>query len=179
MLTALTRSSVFVPIVLLFVGLGFLPSALAQRPATHPSLQDAALPPLIPAEDFFADQSRSWNYRVSPDGRRLVWIAYVDGKPTLHLRELDGSAPRIIEAEKPVYRAYWAYDNRHLVFYWDNDGDVHALHRYPYLQVHVRSYCMSSFLVGMEKGRKRQLTNQRPSILYLMRYFPSNWTSRT
>ena len=123
MLTALTRSSVFVPIVLLFVGLGFLPSALAQRPATHPSLHDAALPPLIPAEAFFADQSRSWNYRVSPDGRRLVWIAYVDGKPTLHLRELDGSAPRIIEAEKPVYRAYWAYDNRHLVFYWDNDGD--------------------------------------------------------
>ncbi|MEM7223942.1 MAG: S9 family peptidase [Pseudomonadota bacterium] len=103
--------------------LGVGASAGAERPASHPSLVDAHLPPLIPAEAFFADQAAAWGYRVSPDGRRLAWIAYKDGQPTIHLRDLDGKAVRTVSADKPVYRVYWANDNRHLVFYWDDNGD--------------------------------------------------------
>ena len=95
----------------------------AERPATHPSLQEATLPPLIGAEAFFADQDQSWGYRVSPDGRRLVWIAYKNGRPTIHFNALDRGEVQTIDTEKPVYRAYWAHDSRRLVFYWDNDGD--------------------------------------------------------
>ncbi len=97
--------------------------ALAERPPVHPSLRGAELPPLISAEAFFADQNQSWRYRVSSDGRKLVWIAYKNGKPTIHFSALDRKTIQTIDTEKPVYRAYWAHDSRRLVFYWDNDGD--------------------------------------------------------
>ena len=111
------------PILLLALIVGLAARAEAERPATHPSLISADLPPLIPAEAFFADQAKSWNYKVSPDGRKLVWIAYKDGKPTLHFRATEGGATQTVEAKRPIYRVYWAFDSRRLVFYWDNDGD--------------------------------------------------------
>ncbi len=117
------RRLAFFWIVVAALALGAAVPQAAERSATHPSLQATALPPLIPAEAFFADQARSWNYKVSPDGRSLMWIAYKDGRPTLHFRPLAGGAARAIEAEKPIYRAYWAYDSRRIVFYWDQDGD--------------------------------------------------------
>ena len=95
----------------------------AERPAVHPSLRNAELPPLISAEAFYADQQQSWRYRVSPDGRKLVWIAYKNGRPTIHFRALDEDKVQTIDTERPVYRAYWAHDSRRLVFYWDDDGD--------------------------------------------------------
>lgn len=99
------------------------PAALAERAATHPALRDAALPPLVPLEDLFASRDARWGYRVSPDGRKLLWIDRGDGRPSVHIKWLDSGEERRLAAERSIYRAYWTYDSRRIVFYWDNAGD--------------------------------------------------------
>ncbi|MEM7171345.1 MAG: S9 family peptidase, partial [Pseudomonadota bacterium] len=93
------------------------------RPATHPTLVQADLPDLIPVETFFSTAQESWGHRVSPDGKKLLWIALADDRPTLHFRDLDGGEAISIPAERPVRWAYWAYDSRHITAWWDDDGD--------------------------------------------------------
>ena len=95
----------------------------AAEPPTHPTLLSSDLPPLVPLEDFYADQSESWGYKISPDGSKLAWIARQNGKPTVHFKEIDSHVVYTIAARKPVYRLYWAFDSRRVYFYWDEDGD--------------------------------------------------------
>jgi dipeptidyl aminopeptidase/acylaminoacyl peptidase len=95
----------------------------ATRPATHPSLVAAALPPLVPLETFYAGASQVRGHRVSPDGRKLLWIAPVDGKPTIHFSDRDGGAVGTIATERPVRWVYWVHDSRHVTVWQDNDGD--------------------------------------------------------
>lgn len=83
----------------------------------HPTLLASRMPPLISAADFFADQKQSSHYRISPDGKKLVWIARKGDMPTIHFKTLASKSVRTIDTEKPVYRAYWAYDSRRLSFY--------------------------------------------------------------
>ena len=92
-------------------------------PPTHPSLVRAKLPPLIGAQAFFGQEDLGWNYKVSPDGSRLIWIERLGDRPALHVRPVAGGPAQVIAAEKPIYRAYWTWDSRHVVFYWDDEGD--------------------------------------------------------
>jgi len=123
-MTALSRivPSVVLTVVVALLLLAPLPAA-AQRDARHPSLQAADLPALIPLQDFFADKTSRWDYRISPDGRKLVWIDRDSGTPAIVVKWLDTGEVRRISAERPIYTAYWAYDSRRLVFYWDDRGD--------------------------------------------------------
>lgn len=91
--------------------------------ATHPSLVNAELPPLIPIETFFSTRTEAWDHRVSPDGKRLLWIALDEGFPKVHFRDLDSDVVRVVPAERAVRWAYWAADSRHITGWWDNDGD--------------------------------------------------------
>lgn len=91
--------------------------------ATHPSVVSADLPPLIPLETFYAGASKIRGHRISPDGTRLLWIAPVDGKPTIHFSARDGSAVETIPHDRPVNWVYWAHDSRHVTSWQDNDGD--------------------------------------------------------
>ncbi len=91
--------------------------------ATHPSVVAADLPPLIPLETFYAGASKSRGHRISPDGTKLLWIAPVDGRPTIHFSNLDGSAPQTVLHPRPVRWVYWAHDSRHVTSWQDNDGD--------------------------------------------------------
>ncbi|MEM8645643.1 MAG: S9 family peptidase [Pseudomonadota bacterium] len=92
--------------------------------ATHPSLVNAELPPLIPAELFYTKHKESWDHRVSPDGTKLLWLAIKDGRTTIHVRSLDGAEqPQTITSHKPVGWAYWTNDNRHIMVWSDATGD--------------------------------------------------------
>ena len=92
-------------------------------PATHPSLASADLPPLIPLETFYAGGAQIRGHRISPDGTKLLWLAPVDGKPTIHISDRDGGNVHTIPAERPVRWVYWVHDSRHLTVWQDNDGD--------------------------------------------------------
>ncbi|MEM7068599.1 MAG: S9 family peptidase [Pseudomonadota bacterium] len=92
-------------------------------PATHPTLVNSQLPPLIELETFFSTRTESWGHRVSPDGSKLLWIALHDDKPTVHFRKISSQDVKVIKGERAVRWAYWAADSRHITGWWDNDGD--------------------------------------------------------
>lgn len=91
--------------------------------ATHPAVVSADLPPLIPLETFYAGASKTRGHRISPDGSKLLWIAPVDGKPTIHVSRRDGGAPWTIPHPQAVNWVYWAHDSRHVTSWHDNAGD--------------------------------------------------------
>jgi hypothetical protein len=50
-----------------------------------------------PVTTFFANRDSNYDYRVSPDGRRLAWMASAGGRLTVHFRELDGGEVGVID----------------------------------------------------------------------------------
>ncbi len=120
------RGQVSLPILGLLL-FWLAPARAAERvlvqPATHPALVEAALPALIPAETFFSTERETWSHRIPPDGRKLLWIALHEDRPTIHFRDIDGAEAKAIPAARAVRWAYWAFDSRHITAWWDEDGD--------------------------------------------------------
>ena len=103
-------------------------AAIESARATHPALVDADLPPLVPAKDLYSGRTVAWDHKISPDGRTLAWIEQKDGRPTIHLRSVDGPAGAVaLNHPMPVRRITWALDSRHLLFFW-NLGTSHSQH---------------------------------------------------
>lgn len=91
--------------------------------ATHPSLVEAELPPLIPTEVFYTRHQESWDHRVSPDGTKLLWLALQDGQPTIHFRALGSDDPvQTVFSDQRVGWAYWTNDSRHIMVWSDATG---------------------------------------------------------
>jgi len=91
-------------------------------------------PPLLPLGTFFAHPNASWEYRVSPDGTRLAWVAMRDGRATLHFRRLDDAATaRAVETPRELRAPWggvpsfsWTRDGKRLLFLMDGNGDENA-----------------------------------------------------
>ncbi len=102
----------------------FLPIVLALL-VTGCASQSAQLPPLIPREILFGNPAKM-DPQISPDGKFLSYLA-PDTKNVLQIwvRSLSGRDDRQITGEqKRGIRHYtWAYDNRHLIFARETDGD--------------------------------------------------------
>jgi dipeptidyl aminopeptidase/acylaminoacyl peptidase len=91
----------------------------------HPALRAAPLPGVIPLRAFFANTETQFNYRISPDGTRLAWIA-VDGRRlTVWVRTVGRDDARALDtrSRRSVFSFTWAADSRRLVFAQDRDGD--------------------------------------------------------
>ena len=89
--------------------------------------------PLLPLNVFFANPAASWDYRVSPDGTRLAWIAMNRGRATLHFRRLDETTARIVETPREARAPWpgadtygWSRDGKRLLFLMDGNGDENA-----------------------------------------------------
>ena len=92
----------------------------------HAALQGDALPPLIPARDFFANTASNGAYQVSPDGRWLAWVAVQGTRPALWLRPLEpADAPGRVVAQGLV-GFNWAQDSRHVLYTADRGGDENS-----------------------------------------------------
>jgi dipeptidyl aminopeptidase/acylaminoacyl peptidase len=90
-------------------------------------------PPLLPLNALFANPGASWDYRVSPDGTRLAWIAMSKGRATLHFRRLDETAARTVETPREARAPWpggqsfgWSRDGKRLLFLMDGNGDENA-----------------------------------------------------
>ncbi|HEX9002084.1 MAG TPA: protein kinase, partial [Blastocatellia bacterium] len=57
---------------------------------------------------------------LSPDGRRLVFSATVEGKRQLWLRPLDSFTNQLLAGTEGADSPFWAPDGRHLAFFADN-----------------------------------------------------------
>jgi dipeptidyl aminopeptidase/acylaminoacyl peptidase len=80
--------------------------------------------PLIPRDVLFGDAERDAP-AISPDGRRLAWIAPHEGVRNLWVGGTDLSDARAVTADRDrgVQVAAWAHDGRHLLYVQDEAGD--------------------------------------------------------
>ena len=99
---------------------------------------------LIPREHLFGNPTR-YGHQLSPDGRRLAWVAPLDGVLNIWsapLDDLDGAAPVTRDRRRAVDSFAFAYDGRHLLYVQDADGDENF---------HV-------FAADLDSGEHRDLT---------------------
>ncbi len=83
-----------------------------------------SLPPIIPREVLFGNPDRM-NVRLSPDGRRIGYIAPRDGVLNVWVRSVEGGDDRPVthDTHRGIREFFWAYDGRHLLYLQDRDGD--------------------------------------------------------
>lgn len=85
--------------------------------ATHSSLKsDNALPTLIPVRDFVANRDSNFGYQISPDGKKLAWIAVKGFSLHLFVKDLEHNTTRTISAGNFYGSFEWAYDSRRIIF---------------------------------------------------------------
>ncbi|MDP9070880.1 MAG: S9 family peptidase [Actinomycetota bacterium] len=79
---------------------------------------------LIPREVLFGNPERLLP-RLSPDGRRLAYVAPVDGVLNVWVGTVgsDGFRPVTDDRDRGVRLYFWAHDGRHLLYLQDRGGD--------------------------------------------------------
>src|SRR5690242_13116471 len=83
--------------------------------ASHPSLvAETGMPELIPIRDFVVNRASNFSYKISPDGRKLAWLAVKGASLHIFIKNLETDAIQTIPAGKS-YGFAWAQDSRHLV----------------------------------------------------------------
>ncbi|HSJ73430.1 MAG TPA: S9 family peptidase [Miltoncostaeaceae bacterium] len=82
------------------------------------------MPPLIPLRDLFGDPERALA-RLSPDGRRLSWLAPRDGVLNVWVRDRDGGEERPVtdDRDRGVRSYLWSRDSRRILYSQDRGGD--------------------------------------------------------
>ena len=84
--------------------------------AVHPSLKTAnKLPELIPVHDFVANRGSNFNYQISPDGKKLAWMAVKGISLHIFVKNLDDGTVRTIRADYLYGGITWAQDSRRLI----------------------------------------------------------------
>jgi dipeptidyl aminopeptidase/acylaminoacyl peptidase len=79
---------------------------------------------LVPREVLFGNPDRALG-SVSPDGRRVAWIAPVDGVLNVWVADAEGqnASPVTDDRDRGIRSYWWAYDDRHLLYIQDQGGD--------------------------------------------------------
>jgi dipeptidyl aminopeptidase/acylaminoacyl peptidase len=85
-------------------------------------LSDA--PALVPREILFGNPERD-QPSLSPDGRRLAWLAPDEGVLNVWVGDVDLADARVVTADRDrgIHTLAWAHDGRHLLYVQDAGGD--------------------------------------------------------
>ena len=91
----------------------------------HPALKNAQLPDLIPLRHLVVNKETKFNYRISPDGRKLGWIAVKSGRLTIHLKQIDGDQVSTLTPAAPgnIFGFIWTPDSRRILYWQDQSGN--------------------------------------------------------
>ena len=91
----------------------------------HKNLRSAALPKLIPLRDFVANTKSSYGYQVSPDGKKVAWLAVKGTKLVIHFKSINSNRVQTINTHsgRSVGNYNWAQDSRTLFYHEDTLGD--------------------------------------------------------
>lgn len=142
---------------------------------THPSLQSADLPELIPVRRVVADSDYSGTFYISPDGRRLLWSQPVALDVGLAVRDIERSGPIAQTPDRRFATGHlarplgvnfgWLADSRHAFYYKDLSGsentqivvfDTQAASFDPWVvtpSVKARSYLLDDGVPGSTRFR--------------------------
>src|SRR5271165_6253527 len=82
------------------------------------------LPPLIPRELLFGYPERV-SPRISPDGKRLAYLAPSDGMLSVWVRTIGEHDDRVVARDpmRPISRIFWQGDSRHVLYLQDSKGN--------------------------------------------------------
>jgi dipeptidyl aminopeptidase/acylaminoacyl peptidase len=95
------------------------PTPAAAAPVGHPRND------LIPRALLFGNPERR-AVALSPDGKRLAWIAPLNGVMNLWVApidKLDQALPVTEEQTRPIRQYSWAFTGKHLIYMQDSGGD--------------------------------------------------------
>lgn len=113
------------------------PAPLAQEPAARPAPAPAPAPPppappagkprtdLISRAILFGNPERA-GVQLSPDGKRIAWIAPKDGVLNVHVApvgKLDQARAITSDTARPIRQYFWTYDGTHVLYPQDAAGD--------------------------------------------------------
>jgi dipeptidyl aminopeptidase/acylaminoacyl peptidase len=106
------------------------PSAAAAPRAAGPAATPTRPPPradasLLSRKLIFGNPERA-GARVSPDGKQLAWLAPKDGVLNVFVAPTSDPAkakPVSDERVRPIGGFFWAYDNKHVIYAIDKNGD--------------------------------------------------------
>lgn len=89
-----------------------------------PPVAAGQLPPLIPRDVLFGNPDKA-GPQISPDGRRLAYLAPDEGVLNVWVRTIGQKDDRAVTKDrKRGIRAYfWAENNEHILYVQDKDGD--------------------------------------------------------
>ena len=84
----------------------------------------AQLPPLIPRAVLFGNPEKA-GPQVSPDGKRLAYLAPQDGVLNVWVRTLGAEDDRVVtdDEKRGIRSFFWRQDSAHILYMQDADGD--------------------------------------------------------
>ncbi|MFH1767626.1 MAG: S9 family peptidase [Candidatus Omnitrophota bacterium] len=87
-------------------------------------LYAGAQPEIIPREVLFGNPSKA-KPQISPDGTMLAYLAPLDGVLNVWVRSIDSADDRPVTKDnnRGIRHYFWAYDNNHLMYFQDRQGD--------------------------------------------------------
>jgi len=100
----------------------------------------AKTPELIPRAVLFGNPEHIAP-RISPDGRKLAWVAPVDGVLNVWVGDVgsDDAKPVTEDRDRGIRQYFWAHDRRHLLYLKDEGGDENwRLHAVDLLSGSIR-----------------------------------------
>ncbi len=65
--------------------------------------------------------SDPWSFALSPDGRRIAFVADHEGQPMLWVRTLDAANPQVLPGTESARRPFWSPDGRSIGFFANSD----------------------------------------------------------
>ncbi len=84
-------------------------------------MRQPGVPELRVVEITTPRTSDLWSFAISPDGRRLAFVADRDGRPTLWVRALDTAAARPLPGTEGARRPFWSPDSRSIGFFVNSE----------------------------------------------------------
>jgi eukaryotic-like serine/threonine-protein kinase len=65
--------------------------------------------------------SDPWSFALSPDGRRIVFVADHEGQPTLWVRALNAASAQALPGTEAARRPFWSPDSRSIGFFANSE----------------------------------------------------------
>jgi dipeptidyl aminopeptidase/acylaminoacyl peptidase len=100
-------------------------SMSSQQGSDTSSREATASTPLIPRERFFGNPEKA-RARLSSDGKRLAYLAPVNGVLNVWVGPADDASaakPVTSDTHRGIRNYFWAYTNRHILYTQDKNGD--------------------------------------------------------
>jgi dipeptidyl aminopeptidase/acylaminoacyl peptidase len=105
--------------------LGRALSPLALLLVTASAVPSFADVPLIPRATFFGNPDKA-GAQISADGKRISYLAPVDGVLNIWVapaNDIKSAKPVTQDRGRGIRQYFWAFDNKHLVYLQDKNGD--------------------------------------------------------